>query len=1105
MDDEATQPSTQQVLDPRRLGRNHSGLNENDVSDVLCILHPSSPAAFRVVRSTAERNPQHVLQNNLSHSVVGNAASVDTEEAETFIIGADNQAQGPAMDLALRFSSKTLDPLLGFCFGRNPATCDIVLDQDSVKRVSNLHFRIYVNSAGVVMLEDMSTNGTLVDNILLKGKGAQHPATQMLQPSSIIQILSPNPNEVLKFILRIPSRDGHMEEYARKYQDFMTRVAVAEKNYRHERVNNKQGKRGHPHQAALPFAGALPTGGIIPAPIVTSNYSYGMKWDGGDEYNVTGLLGKGAFAMVYRLNKKMDGQPLAAKELEKKRFIKNGQVDQRLDNEMRIMKTLRHPNIVQYIDYQDIENHLYIIMEYVPCGDLQDYLVKHSFLPEASAKLMTVQILDALAYLHQKKITHRDIKPDNILIASQEPFIVKLSDFGLSKVVQNNETFLKTFCGTLLYCAPEVFPHYDNNAHSKGTKRRRTGSATKSKFHSYSQSVDIWSFAAVLWFALCGKPPFEGVVDNTGRGMFDRIMGTRLDPAPLWARGVSAQAVDLLLKMLNTDPSQRPNEKGCMEHPWLGKVARVSRYVDADLNAIAEEEEGAEDSSDDQAEEFSQLSLNDEYDDNDEDADEEDGEAPDFDSGDFDNLDPRQSKRVRADVLVPRNQLRDHGPLDSSPEISYETSLIQDQTSSLDPVQDQSGHPRLFGEIGQSALGSSGLLGEQTTAALAMAQRDGSTSIDTTGVNVPAPAANYSFHRSVHLENELGAQDSQALPAYGPQAAASLLGAESLMRDINMMDSPQSANSPSNEPRTPKTPEYSQLSPPAEHPGSEEPTPKPPTVSSFSRQINLPIPSSFFYRTNGVNPADFENHSLMPASDVTGKNIIDGAALASALPATVYPSLTTPGIDGANDEEYIPSSAEEVSASVGEQAAAGAEEQTDSPTVPIVESSADSQFRKPPPRLGKLSSTPSSRGLAQLPIILRLENRITTWGRAPENTLVFPDAQNVHIPKRGIVIYFHALGIEKVEADGEDWTKMEGLHAVIHTVSKVGIWINGVRLRYEEDGSTNHGRIFTGDIITVIRGPAEGGTKLEFVCEFYHGEAANKRPEGETFKVLKSA
>lgn len=130
---------------------------------------------------------------------------------------------------------------------------------------------------------------------------------------------------------------------------------------------------------------------------------------------------------------------------------------------------------MQYIDYSDQDSYLYIIMKYVACGELSSYMSQNGPMPELLAKSVSRQMLNALDYLHKRKITHRDIKPDNILIASNDPFTVKLSDFGLSKVVNDKETFLKTFCGTLLYCAPEVYPEYDLYKSGLPGKRRRRG------------------------------------------------------------------------------------------------------------------------------------------------------------------------------------------------------------------------------------------------------------------------------------------------------------------------------------------------------------------------------------------------------------------------------------------------------------------------------------------------------------------------------------------------------------------------------------------------------------------------------------------------------
>lgn len=269
---------------------------------------------------------------------------------------------------------------------------------------------------------------------------------------------------------------------------------------------------------------------------------------------VEGLLGKGAFATVHQLATKMEGKVLAAKELEKRRFMKNGQLDKKIDNEMKIMQGLRHPNIVEFVEYHDQGDYLYIIMECVRHGDLQGYLNQNGPMSESKVRIIGQQILSALAYLHRAQITHRDIKPDNILIGEVDPLTVKLSDFGLSKVVKHDETFLKTFCGTLLYCAPEVFPDYGE---SKGTKRRRGAK----QYHSYSSSVDIWSLGGVLWYALCCEPPFKGISDATGQAMYNNITTTPLVSTPLERVGVSKPCIDLLMKMLQTDPGLRPDAR----------------------------------------------------------------------------------------------------------------------------------------------------------------------------------------------------------------------------------------------------------------------------------------------------------------------------------------------------------------------------------------------------------------------------------------------------------------------------------------------------------------------------------------------------------------
>lgn len=162
-----------------------------------------------------------------------------------------------------------------------------------------------------------------------------------------------------------------------------------------------------------------------------------------------------------------------------------------LQREVEIMKALDHPHIVKYEAYFEDAQMLYIVMDFINGGDLLDFTIRRNGVDEAEGAEIARQICLAVAYLHSQGVCHRDLKPDNILITAGETPLIKVSDFGLAKMV-DAATFLKTACGTPSYLAPEVVL----NRSSSG----------------YSFAVDAWSIGVIVYAILTNSSPFdEGV------------------------------------------------------------------------------------------------------------------------------------------------------------------------------------------------------------------------------------------------------------------------------------------------------------------------------------------------------------------------------------------------------------------------------------------------------------------------------------------------------------------------------------------------------------------------------------------------------------------
>ena len=249
-------------------------------------------------------------------------------------------------------------------------------------------------------------------------------------------------------------------------------------------------------------------------------------------------LGEGTFGKVRLGINRQTEETVAIKILDKKKIIKERD-KKRIEKELNILKSLRHPNIVHL--YADIETNanIYIIMEYIKGIELIHYISSNSKLSEEEACFYFRQIISAIEYLHKLKIAHRDIKPENMIIEN-ETKIIKLVDFGLSNYYNTKTEMLSSACGSPSYAAPEML---------YGKK--------------YSASpIDIWSCGIVLYAMICGYLPFDDPDYNI---LYKKIKEGKFK-IPFH---VSPNAKDLIKNLLVNNPKKRYTIEQIKKHTWF--------------------------------------------------------------------------------------------------------------------------------------------------------------------------------------------------------------------------------------------------------------------------------------------------------------------------------------------------------------------------------------------------------------------------------------------------------------------------------------------------------------------------------------------------------
>ena len=264
------------------------------------------------------------------------------------------------------------------------------------------------------------------------------------------------------------------------------------------------------------------------------------------KYDIRDQLGFGAFATVHLCIDRNTGNKYACKIVDKNKFKLHCSTRQdSLLDEVRILESLNHENIVKIYECFETSDNLYIILELVSGGDLFDRIVSVQKFSETEALHIFKQIYAAVSYIHNLNIIHRDLKPENILLSNKYGLTVKLSDFGLSRVVSSvNQA--KTMCGTMQYLAPEVIEQKS----------------------SYGSSVDIWSLGVNLYILLCGYPPFDDSEDCRVPMLIQMTTSSYTFPDDPW-RNISKEAKDLINRMLTPDFRRRITTKEIGQHPWV--------------------------------------------------------------------------------------------------------------------------------------------------------------------------------------------------------------------------------------------------------------------------------------------------------------------------------------------------------------------------------------------------------------------------------------------------------------------------------------------------------------------------------------------------------
>ena len=266
------------------------------------------------------------------------------------------------------------------------------------------------------------------------------------------------------------------------------------------------------------------------------------------KYKILNTIGHGSYGDVFLAYNTYTKEKFAIKKIYKSNedLLNDGE----LLDEIEILKSLNHPDIVKIIEFYGTEDAYYIVNEYCPGGELFDKV--ENGLSETQISVIFKQILSGLSYLHSNNIVHRDLKLENILISDieyvemtkEEYFDIKIIDFGNARIFDKTIS-TNSIVGSSYYIAPEVF------------------------LKKYNKECDLWSAGVILYILIVGSPPFDGSSDKQ---IFTSIKKGIFDKKNQRWMNASLDVKDLISKLLVNDPNKRLTANEALQHPWFRKT-----------------------------------------------------------------------------------------------------------------------------------------------------------------------------------------------------------------------------------------------------------------------------------------------------------------------------------------------------------------------------------------------------------------------------------------------------------------------------------------------------------------------------------------------------